>query len=293
MKNIFFFGGASLLSNIWAEYWKKNFNIYLGLNQTWVEKPGLKSVKLSSDLSNYKKVLSELKIDLLINFSGLTSVEECENNYQLAEEINSILPQRLSLICLELKIKFIHISTDHLFDGKERFYSEHSKLNTLNKYASTKAKGEKNVLQSNPESLIIRTNFFGKSNIKKQSFSDFIISKLKDKQKIFLFSDVYYTPIFIEDLTNSVLLLIKKNKNGIYNVVSDERISKYDFGIIIAEVFNFSKKLIVKDKLSKRKDLVVRPLDMSLSNKKIKEELEINFNSITNQIRQLKKLYKI
>lgn len=291
MKNIFFFGGASLLSNIWTEYWKNKFNIYIGLNETWIEIPGTKSIKIYPDLIKTKKVLGELKIDLLINFSGLTSVEVCEKKQHLAEKLNSTLPDKLSLICLELKIKFIHISTDHLFDGKECFYSENSKLNTLNKYAFTKAQGEKNILKNNPNSLIIRTNFFGKSTTTKQSFSDFIINKLQSNQRIYLFTDVYYTPIFIEDLSNSVLELINRNKNGIYNIVSDERISKYEFGIIIAEVFEFSKKLIVKDKLSKRIDLVRRPLDMSLSNKKIKEEIEMNFDSIKNQIKRLKKLY--
>ena len=101
MKNIFFFGGASLLSNIWTEYWKNKFNIFIGLNENWIEIPGSKSIKLHPDLIKTKKVLSELKIDLLINFAGLTSVEVCEKKQQLAEKLNSILPDQLSLICLE------------------------------------------------------------------------------------------------------------------------------------------------------------------------------------------------
>ena len=57
-------------------------------------------------------------------------------------------------------------------------------------------------------------------------------------------------------------------------------ISKYEFGWKLAEIFNLDKELIAKSSIVSRKDLIIRPKNMSLSNLKIKEELNISFNSL-------------
>ncbi len=56
-------------------------------------------------------------------------------------------------------------------------------------------------------------------------------------------------------------------------MVSNERISKYDFGILIAENLNLPKSLILQGSISERDDLVIRPCDMSLSNNKVNNPL--------------------
>ena len=67
--------------------------------------------------------------------------------------------------------------------------------------------------------------------------------------------------------------LIKVNASGIFNVVSDDRISKYNFGLMVASKFSLDASLIHKRQISTNKSLVKRPLDMSLSNKKVSEFL--------------------
>ena len=111
---------------------------------------------------------------------------------------------------------------------------------------------------------------------------------LKDGRRIKLFSDVFYTPIIINELSRIVLKLIEGHNSGIFNVSSNERISKYDFGIMIAKNFKFAKNLIIRDKLVRRKDLVKRPLDMSLSNKKVVKTTGIKIMPIEKQISYLK-----
>ena len=166
-------------------------------------------------------------------------------------------------------------------------YDELTNVSTLNTYAKTKFEGECNVLKINKNALVIRTNFFGWGPTYKESFSDFIINHLKLKRNISLFSDVYYTPILVSELANAIEKLIKKNCCGIYNVVSDERISKLDFGLKIASEFSLDKKLISSVSINSRNDLVDRPTEMSLSNDKLKNE-GIFIKSIDDQIKELK-----
>ena len=49
MKNILFYGGASLLANIWSRYYKDNYNIFIGLNKKWLEIEGAHSIQLQEN----------------------------------------------------------------------------------------------------------------------------------------------------------------------------------------------------------------------------------------------------
>ena len=288
MKNILFFGGSSLLATVWANYWKERYNIFLTQHQQSIQVVGVKLIQIQKiSETKLKTIILSHDIDLLINCVGLTSVEQCQLNPTKANYLNAEVPSILAKICFEQKVDFIQISTDHLFEGIEAMKSELDIPKPLNQYAYTKLKGEQNSINNNSKALIIRTNFFGVGPNYKPSFSDIITSALKCNQKIKLFNDVFFTPIHIHELADIVLELLKENKKGIYNVVSNERISKYDFGILIAESLNFPKSLILQGSISKRKDLVKRPKDMSLSNDKLKTKLNIKINTISNQIKCL------
>ena len=288
MKNILFFGGSSLLATVWANYWKERYNIFLTQHQQSIQVVGVKLIQIQKiSETKLNTIILSHDIDLLINCVGLTSVEQCQLNPTKANYLNAEVPSILAKICFEQKVDFIQISTDHLFEGIEAMKSELDIPKPLNQYAYTKLKGEQNSINNNSKALIIRTNFFGVGPNYKPSFSDIITSALKCNQKIKLFNDVFFTPIHIHELADIVLELLKENKKGIYNVVSNERISKYDFGILIAESLNLPKSLILQGSISKRKDLVKRPKDMSLSNDKLKTKLNIKINTISNQIKCL------
>ena len=84
-----------------------------------------------------------------------------------------------------------------------------------------------------------------------------------------------------------------QKKRGIFNISSDESFTKYEFGLKLCDIFNLNKKLINPDYLKKRKDLVRRPLNMSLNNTKLKKVLKINIPSIKNQLKIMKKEFKL
>ena len=288
MKNILFFGGSSLLATVWANYWKDRYNIFLTQHQQPIGVVGVKLIQIQEiSEAKLKTILFVNNIDLLINCVGLTSVEQCEANPTKANYLNAEVPTIYTKICFEHKVSFIHISTDHLSDGLVELKSESDISNPLNQYAITKLQGDQNVIKNNPDSLIIRTNFFGLGPKHKPSFSDIITSALICNQTIKLFSDVFFTPIHVHELANIIFELLKNNKRGIYNVVSNERISKYDFGLLIAENLNLPKSLILQGSISERDDLVIRPCDMSLSNNKVNDTINIEIKSLTNQIKEL------
>jgi dTDP-4-dehydrorhamnose reductase len=289
-RKILLTGGSGLLALNWALYLRDNFDIYLGLHKRIIKLNGVNTCKL--DLENeceLENVLITIKPDILINTAGLTNVEECELNPKEAFKINSIIPGILAKLSNKLDIYFIHISTDHLFDGINSFITEQELTCPINVYGKSKALGELKVLENNSDSLIIRTNFFSWGTRYRKSFSDFIIDNVYLNRQIDLFSDVFFTPILTKTAFQCIDMLIEKRERGIFNIVSNEKISKYDFGILIGNQFKLDNNLINNTSIKSKLNLINRPHDMSLSNAKFSKLFDFEFPSLKDQIMLLNK----
>ena len=133
--------------------------------------------------------------------------------------------------------------------------------------------------------LIIRTNFFGHSIDEKKSISN-LINSIKKREKIKLDDNYYFTPIYTFILIDLLVKLLRKNTKGIFNIVGNERISKYQFGLLIADILNIKNPNIVKESIDNAKLKAKRCKDLSLSNNKIKKFLKIKIPNVKNQLIQ-------
>ncbi len=284
--SIFISGGSGLLAVNWLYEKRDKYSIFLGLNERRIYPKGEVNL-IYQDFKNEKSLVDQLKSinpDVVIHTAGLTNVEKCEANPDLAFKVNLDLSIIIAKATYQLGIPLVHISTDHLFEGYNSMVSENEPTNAINLYGKTKAEAEKAVLLFNHNSLIIRTNFYGWGTSYRKSFSDYIIQSLRSHQAIYLFDDVYYTPILVQNLIQTVHELIERKASGIFNIASDDRISKYEFGILIAEEFGLDKSLIFKSTIHSQINLVKRPLDMSLSNRKVCDFLGRNLGTVRQHI---------
>ena len=92
--------------------------------------------------------------------------------------------------------------------------------------------------------------------------------------------------MYINELANFINQLILINAKGIYNIATDEVISKYNFGIMVANMFRLDRKYIVKSKLENTENLVTRPKFMTLSNIKLKKKLNLKKISIHSNLKK-------
>tara|TARA_B100000073_G_scaffold123928_1_gene101196 strand:+ start:754 stop:1671 length:918 start_codon:yes stop_codon:yes gene_type:complete len=267
-------GGSGLLALNWIFKIKDIYDVNFILHKRLVHVKNAKSFVLDlSDLSEIDKIFRIVKPDIVVNTIALTDVDLCEEKPELAKNVNRNIPVAIAKICSKYKVKLVHISTDHLFEGNRKFVSEESKPNPLNIYGKTKADAENDILQTCPDSLVIRTNFFGWGLPYRKSFSDHIIEALQNRKPLNMFYDVYFTPIFISDLIDLIHKLLDQKETGIFNVVCSDRISKYDLSKILCEHFNLDKSLIIKTSAKNYNTTVKRPQDLSLSNEKLKKTL--------------------
>ena len=268
-ETVYITGGSGLLALNWATAIRSRSRVVLGLHSRRVALAGVEARSASLDsVARINKELEEAGAELVVHAAGLTSVEGCEANPDLAQSLNVDLAANVAKASSSLGLPLVHISTDHLFSGDGALVEEGEPTKPVNVYGRTKAEAEKRVLATHDGALVVRTNFFGWGPTYRRSFSDTILAALRTGERITLFQDVFYTPIIIENLVRAVHDLVDRKMSGIYNVTGDERISKCDFGYMIARHFMLDPGLIEPGVLADKPKLVQRPHDMSLSNAK-------------------------
>ena len=287
MKSIYITGGNGLLATNLIQY-LNSYKIRSSLRkyENLVSNTDYDLID-SKSYSSIKKKILEFKPNIIIHTAGMTDIEKSEKFPKIAYESNVKYSRELAKISSLIGCKFIYISTDHLFNDENVYNSEKSFPSPLNVYAKTKLLSEKTILKENKKSIILRTNFFDWGPLTKLSFLDHIYNNLSIGKKIYLFDDVYFNPVSIKVLSLVIEKLFNSNKSGIFNVTSNKSISKFLFGKKIANIFNLNEDLVVPISI-KDKKLVIRPKNLSLSNKKIINSLNYKFPSINKMLREVK-----
>ncbi len=213
--------------------------------------------------------------DVILYAAGLTSVDRCEEDEQLALSLHAEMPARLATRAAALGRRFVYISTDHLWDGAHALVREDEPPRPINAYARTKAAGERMVAAADPSALILRTNFFGNGRPWRQSLSDWMLSRLRSGQTLNAFGDAFFTPIGIPLLTQLIDRAVAAGLQGIYHVCGGQRISKYEFALHLASWCGLPGDLVRRGRLADAGLLAPRPADMSLATDKIAAALHI------------------
>ncbi len=143
--------------------------------------------------------LRPLPFDALVNAAALTNVDYCERHRDEAIRLNAAAPQVLAEICTEKRARFIHISTDYVFDGElRRPYTEDDPVCPISVYGESKREGELRVLEVNDQALVIRVSWiFGPD---RPSFVDAILEKARSEERVAAVADKFSTPTYTLDL---------------------------------------------------------------------------------------------
>ena len=109
-----------------------------------------------SDHSNVKKIIEDIKPEIVINAAAFTDVDLSDLNRKIAWEVNSIGSFNLSDICQKNKIKLVTVTTDYIFSGLNSPYLESDIPNPIGFYGFSKLAGERVILNVCENSIVIR-----------------------------------------------------------------------------------------------------------------------------------------
>ncbi|HYC27937.1 MAG TPA: dTDP-4-dehydrorhamnose reductase [Chitinophagaceae bacterium] len=191
------------------------------------------------DAGNVQQVLRQHNPDWVVNCAAYTAVDKAETEKEQAMAINAEGAGILASVCTELGAKFIHISTDYVFDGSSADpYNEDAATSPINTYGHTKLRGEQLVLQNNPDAIIIRTSwvysYFGNNFVKT------MMRLMKERESINVVSDQVGSPTYAADLASAIMHIIHspnaKKASGIFHYSNEGRISWYEFAQAIKEL---------------------------------------------------------
>lgn len=190
-------------------------------------------------------ILDSVQPDWLVNCAAMANLDECEAHPDQARILNVGLPRDLAETCAQRDIKFIHLSTDAVFDGeKKEAYTEDDLPNPLGVYSQTKLEGEQAVRQASPQAIVARVNFFGWSLGGRKSLCEFFYNNLSEGKKVNGFTDVVFCPMLVNHTARLLLEMLEKGLNGLYHVVGPQAMNKYQFGLEIARRFGLKEDLI-------------------------------------------------
>jgi dTDP-4-dehydrorhamnose reductase len=145
-----------------------------------------------------RSTLGSLDFDALINAAAQTNVDRCETHQEEAFALNAEAPRVLAEICRAKNARFVHISTDYVFDGEKREpYAEEDEARPISVYGESKREGERRALEANDRALIVRVSWvFGPD---RPSFIDAILKKARHEE-VSAVADKYATPTYTLDI---------------------------------------------------------------------------------------------
>jgi dTDP-4-dehydrorhamnose reductase len=219
------------------------------------------------------RILDEAQPDWVVNCAALADLDTCEQQPQLAQQLNAELPGRLATETAKRGLRFLHVSTDAVYDGSKGDYREEDAPAPISVYGRTKRLGELAVRGANLKGLIVRSNFFGWSVSGERSLAEFFYNNLSAGTSVSGFTYRLFCPLFVNDLAAIILELLDKDLNGHYHVVSSDHISKYDFGVAIANRFGLDTDLIKPASAASSSGAAPRSPNLTLNTAKVTKAL--------------------
>lgn len=253
------------------------------------------------DISNETAVelyLKKYQPGFVINCAAYTAVDKAESEQDIARKVNATAPKLLAKYSNIFGSKFIHISTDYVFNGEaNQPYSEEDKVEPLGVYGKTKLEGEKNCIAENPNTVIIRTSWlyssFGNNFVKTM----LRLGNERDEVKVVF--DQIGTPTYAADLAKVIMTIVTKSdknpdafESGVYHFSNEGAISWYDLAQAIFEISEIDCKVnpVLSDQFP---SVVKRPHYSVLNKSKIRSRFGVEVPywkvSLKNCIEVLKK----
>ena len=224
------------------------------------------STNLNVDLSNYiamGDVLDQLEPDIVIHAAALADSSLCQANPSLSYTMNVEMAENIAGICSDYLIPMVFTSTDLVFDGKRGNYKEDDTTNPIMVYGEHKALAEQKVLNIHPKALVARCPLmFGDLAASDRNYFYNFVKTLKEGKTANLFTDEYRSIASAYDIASGIIHLCER-VTGIIHIAGQSRISRYDFGVLVADSFGFDKGLL--NATTQATMAAPRPADVSLN----------------------------
>jgi dTDP-4-dehydrorhamnose reductase len=242
-----------------------------------------------TDGASMNRLINEVRPDVILHAAAMTQVDECELHKIDCWNTNVTATRFIVDAAKETGSRIIFISTDFVFDGLHGPYKEEDEPNPVNYYGSSKLAAEKTVMESGLDWAIVRTVLVVGSTAdgQRQNILTWVKEKLEKGEKIKVVDDQVRTPTYVDDLADGIMLVLEKNKKGIFHIAGKDTLTPYQIANQTAIFLKLDSALIEKAAIENFSQAALRPPTTGFIIDKAKVELDYqphSFNEILPEV---------
>jgi len=285
MKKLLVTGASGFLGWNLCQLAQQEWQVYGTYFSKPVEIPNINLIKVDlRDFQQLKNLFQQIQPTAVIHTAAQSNPNFCQTHPEESAIINVTASSNIAGLSADYSIPCAFTSTDLVFNGLNPPYQETDSVSPVNIYGEQKVLAEQEMLAKYPQTAVCRMPLmFGITPPQATSFIQPFIKILREGKDLSLFTDEFRTPVSGKTAAKGLLLALEK-VNGVIHLGGKESISRYEFGLLMAETFQFPQ-----DKLTAclQKDVPMaapRPRDVSLNSNKafalgyqplsLREELE-------------------
>jgi dTDP-4-dehydrorhamnose reductase len=233
-------GAAGMLGHKLYQQYQERFDVYATTRKPFsaytqyrlFDEERIISGVEAFDFDAVTKAIADVKPDVVINCIGIIKQLKSAKDPIISLTLNSLFPHRVANLCRAAGIRFIHISTDCVFNGRKGLYTEDDPSDAEDLYGRTKFLGEVDY----PGCLTLRTSIIGRELNTTSGLIGWFLSN--QGGKIRGFRKAIYTGFTTAALSDIVADVLEKHPNlsGMYQV-SSKPINKYDLLLLARDAF--------------------------------------------------------
>ena len=245
-------GASGLLGQAFAQAAKRRKHEVIGIVGSYAAPIAGLNQQKAIDLDNLavlERFVLEQFPDAIVNCAAMSIPALCESDPSASERINVLVPEKLALLSRHLFARFIHISTDQVFDGASGPYFIGDPPNPSSIYSMHKEESEKRALDRASEfASIIRIPLLnGNSPRGNRSLHEQLFAAWSRGEKAHLFTDEYRQPCLSDNLADAMVELCERNDlQGLLHWAGADPLSRFEIGQQILDHFGLSPDFISK-----------------------------------------------
>ena len=269
MKTLLVTGASGFLGWNICQRAKSDWTIFGTIYSHSANIPGVALVKIDlTKFNDLKKLFRETNPAAVIHTAALSDPNFCQENHGTSYRINTEAAINIAGFCSGLEIPCLFISSDLVFDGLNPPYSEEDEPSPLNVYGEHKLMAEIGMKNQCASIVICRMPLmFGNAGPTGSSFLQPLLRQMRSGMEVNLFVDEFRTPLSGKNAVEGLMIALESLPDVVH-LGGLERISRYEFGKLVMDVFNFRNAKLNPCRQEEIKMAAPRPRDVSLTNAK-------------------------
>lgn len=270
MKTLLVTGASGFLgSNLCAIASTAGWNVVGIVHTHPLTVPGVKTIH--ADITRYgelKRIFTESSPDAVIHTAAIAKPDACQLQPALSQRINVAAAVDLAGLCSDYWIPCVFTSSDLVFDGRQPPYAEDAPLSPVNRYGAQKISAEQGMSSRYPRTTVCRMPLmYGPAPAHASSSLQPILSALRERREIRLFTDEYRTPVSAASAARGLLLALE-HPGTVLHLGGCDRLSRFEFGQRVARQFQKDSTCLVPCLSSAVRVNAPRAPDVSLDSRK-------------------------